>query len=698
MSPPTNRPRRAWDTRTLVWRLGAPLAGALVVVATIGVGTLAWFNGRANARDTAAQVARDLQFLTAQSLVLVTTQDDATKAILLDPERLSDESMRKIEAFDANDALLARAESLTTSASLRHLVARARRLQADSLQPIDTQMLEAAGMGDVAAARTLYAQQYLPVRQRYAGVLDSLRVGVASDAERATQDAGAARRVATLTTVAAFIACILTGLFVTFRLTRSVGRALGHIESSARALAAGPVAAVSTASRALALGDVSTPITTASDHVAADARDALACCEIERVVEAMRDMSLGAGEAVTRFEEARRALTELVDAANASIESAIAGRPRAERQGVALAGTYGELLTGLDTLRDALERPLRETRTVLEAAARGDLTARLSGEYLGSHAALRDGVHAALDAMVASMREVQQESRAVGTQSVVTNEVGDALRNGAQAQRESAHELADQLRRVASDAQANAQASSATTQALREVASSAETAQQQAAEMAQVNDRMEAAARKSAQALAAIQTIAFKTRLLALNAAVEAARAGDAGRGFAVVAQEVRTLSDQCSQTAHESGAVLAESTATAAEGARASAALRAEIARLVERMAGAQRLVDDVSQRSMTQAASVEEGLAALEQLESGVSATADDAARCAEVGEALRDRATALERAVRRFELGDRADRSHQHSAGAGQDGADEGGACDAGAGDVGAGEVDDETLVSL
>ena len=56
-----------------------------------------------------------------------------------------------------------------------------------------------------------------------------------------------------------------------------------------------------------------------------------------------------------------------------------------------------------------------------------------------------------------------------------------------------------------------------------------------------------------------IASIASQTNLLSLNASIEAARAGEQGRGFAVVAGEIRTLADQCSESADKIANVVHE-------------------------------------------------------------------------------------------------------------------------------------------
>lgn len=64
---------------------------------------------------------------------------------------------------------------------------------------------------------------------------------------------------------------------------------------------------------------------------------------------------------------------------------------------------------------------------------------------------------------------------------------------------------------------------------------------------------------KISEAVKLIQSVAKQTNLLSLNAAIEAARAGEAGKGFAVVASEIQKLSDESNQSAILIAAIIEE-------------------------------------------------------------------------------------------------------------------------------------------
>jgi methyl-accepting chemotaxis protein len=106
-------------------------------------------------------------------------------------------------------------------------------------------------------------------------------------------------------------------------------------------------------------------------------------------------------------------------------------------------------------------------------------------------------------------------------------------------------ELGSNVRNNADNAQqANTLALGATTVAAR----GGEMMGQVVQTMTGIND----SAKKIADIIGVIDSIAFQTNILALNAAVEAARAGEQGRGFAVVASEVRNLAQRSAEAARE--------------------------------------------------------------------------------------------------------------------------------------------------
>jgi methyl-accepting chemotaxis protein len=140
------------------------LMGAAVTVIT-------WSSLRDNA--TPLIRAQNIKGLAITSLSLLLTQTDASKAMILDPEN-GDSGVRKIKAYDANQAVLKQIQVLSTSPALHSVLSQMQELDDKVLREIDTAVLEALGDGKVEPAKRLYFEKFEPARSRYEALVKKM--------------------------------------------------------------------------------------------------------------------------------------------------------------------------------------------------------------------------------------------------------------------------------------------------------------------------------------------------------------------------------------------------------------------------------------------------------------------------------------------------------------------------------------------
>ena len=303
---------------------------------------------------------------------------------------------------------------------------------------------------------------------------------------------------------------------------------------------------------------------------------------------------------------------------------------------------------------------VEETREVVNAAAKGDLTKRINAaNKTGEVAALSNGVNSLIDELSSLIHQIhtttgqvqmglEEMSQGNSNLSQRTSEQAASLEETAS----SMEEMSTTVRQTAENAgMANNLAIAAQAQAEKggSVVGAAVNA------MATIND----ASTKIAAITGVIDEIAFQTNLLALNAAVEAARAGDQGRGFAVVANEVRSLAGRSAVAAKEIKSLIQESVSRVTEGTRLVDESGQALQEIVAAVKKVTSIVAEIAAASREQSTGIEQVNRAVTQMDEATQQNAALVEEAAAASRTIVDQMQALDALISRYQLGKSAEK---------------------------------------
>jgi methyl-accepting chemotaxis protein len=384
-----------------------------------------------------------------------------------------------------------------------------------------------------------------------------------------------------------------------------------------------------------------------------------------RLIEIMQRYSIGdLSVDMDRLPGEKAVLTETMDATKANL-SAING----EIKRLALAASSGDfsqrgdvgkyqfdfhdMVAGLNRLMETTDGNLAEVSALLQAIARGDLTARMEGDFHGVFARMRDDANATVGQLTDIVGRIQQASGSITTAAGEIASGNLDLSRRTEQQAANLEETAASMEELTSTVRQNAESARQANQLAIGAASVASQGGDVVGKVVTTMTDIEQSSKKIAEIISVIDGIAFQTNILALNAAVEAARAGEQGRGFAVVASEVRTLAQRSANAAKEIKGLIETSVDKVADG---SVLVNQAGATMAEIVASVQRVTDimaEITSASQEQSSGIEQVNQTIVQMDETTQQNAALVEEASAAARAMEEQAHVLTESVAVFKL---------------------------------------------
>lgn len=353
---------------------------------------------------------------------------------------------------------------------------------------------------------------------------------------------------------------------------------------------------------------------------------------------------------------AAETLQALVGETGMLIDAARRGDLKLRGNADAFEGVYADLVGGSNEMLDVIVAPINEATEVLERVAGRDLTARVTGEYVGDYARIKDALNEAVENLEDALLQVVVSSQQVTSAAGQISGASYSLAEGSGRQAEGLKHVAAELERV-SDGTARSAGHAAEARQLAEGAvSSAATGVASMERLSEAIGEIKTSSDATAKIVKTIDDIAFQTNLLALNAAVEAARAGEAGRGFAVVAEEIRTLALRSAEAASSTAELIQDAVGSAERGVNFNAEVLQRLREIDDRSSEVARVMSEIATASDHQSGAVREIHVSVESAASVTDQVATTAEESASAAEELNSQAEQMQELVSSFLLRER------------------------------------------
>lgn len=301
---------------------------------------------------------------------------------------------------------------------------------------------------------------------------------------------------------------------------------------------------------------------------------------------------------------------------------------------------------------------LNEEARVLEKVSARDLTDRMTGDFAGQYADLRDMLNQTIDNLFDSISQIANGSEQVANASDEINKASQALAQGSSEQAATLEEMSANFQEIVGLSIRNAEKAETAQKLTENARRSTEKGGESMNHLSEAMNKIKHSSDSTAKIVKTIEEIAFQTNLLALNAAVEAARAGDAGRGFAVVAEEVRNLAMRSAEAAKNTAQMIDESVSNTHAGVRLNEEVLENLGDIQNQIRKVSSMVGEIASDNSVQQTTIAQINTAIEQINIVTQQTAASSEETASASEELAGQSQEMLSMINSYELG-RGDR---------------------------------------
>ncbi|PPU08046.1 methyl-accepting chemotaxis protein [Xanthomonas arboricola] len=323
------------------------------------------------------------------------------------------------------------------------------------------------------------------------------------------------------------------------------------------------------------------------------------------------------------------------------------------------------MVESLNNLMATADGNLQSLSGLLHSIAAGDLTARMSGQYQGVFAQMRDDANATAEQLAGIVGRIQTAADAIGLASGEIASGNQDLSQRTEQQAASLEETAASMEELTSTVKQNAEHASQANQLAIGAAAVASQGGDVVAQVVTTMSDIQSSSKKIAEIISVIDGIAFQTNILALNAAVEAARAGEQGRGFAVVASEVRTLAQRSASAAKEIKQLIDDSVDKVTQGATLVDQAGTTMAEIVASVQRVTNIMGEISSASQEQYSGIEQVNQTVTQMDETTQQNAALVEEATAAARAMEEQAQQLTEAVAVFKVAEHAPMARRLSA---------------------------------